>query len=210
MSPGRIAPSSSGDKPRLAKVPGRYPCEKTSALRTSPRRISASPLARRSSSADSLPCPVSNSWYPRLGRCAPVILKTSAPCSATSRSSQDASQVEDADARERPIAGWKRFGGAVADAHDLHERQRRHRSALRMSRPFCLRSRHAAGALRCNDRLLKIGGVPSGHCARHGLTILRYAEHAECRRAMIGKIAVEIGPAPIAGWIEAHDGVSLG
>src|SRR6516225_4678485 len=41
----------------------------------------------------------------------------------TSRSGQDASQVEDADARERPIAGWKRFGGAVADAHDLHERQ---------------------------------------------------------------------------------------
>src|SRR5229473_7804862 len=76
----------------------------------------------------------------------------------TSRSGQDASQVEDADARERPIAVWKRFGGAVADAHDFHERQRRDRSALRMSRPFCLRSRHAAGALRSNDRLLKIGG----------------------------------------------------
>src|SRR5215471_5692363 len=27
---------------------------------------------------------------------------------------------------------------------------------------------------------------------------------------MIGKIAVEIGPAPVAGWIEAHDDVLLG
>ena len=128
----------------------------------------------------------------------------------TRRSGKDAGKVEDADARERPIAGWKRFGVAVADAHDLHERQRCDRSTLRMPRPFRLRSRHAAGALRGNDRLLEIGGVPSGHRARHGLTILRYAEHAECRRAMIGKIAVEIGPAPVPGRIEAHDGVSRG
>src|SRR5580700_7416410 len=75
-----------------------------------------------------------------------------------------------------------------------------------MPRPFCLRSRHAAGALRHNDRLLKIGGVPRSDRTRHGLTILCYAEHAECRRAMIGKIAVEIGPAPVAGRIEAHEG----
>src|SRR4029450_518279 len=37
----------------------------------------------------------------------------------TSRSSEDASQVEDADARERPIAGWQRCGSAVAEAQGL-------------------------------------------------------------------------------------------
>jgi hypothetical protein len=61
-------------------------------------------------------------------------------------------------------------------------RQRRDRSALRMSRPFGLRPRHATGALCGNDRLLEIGGVPGGHCARHGVAILRYAEHAERTR----------------------------
>src|SRR6266436_7057299 len=128
----------------------------------------------------------------------------------TSRSSEDAGKVEDADAREWPITGWQRLGGAVADAHDLHEWQRCDRSALRMSRPFGLRPRHATGALCGNDRLLEIGGVPGGHCARHGVAILRYAEHAERSRAMIGKIAVEIGPAPVPRRIEAHDGVSCG
>src|SRR5258708_22083691 len=54
------------------------------------------------------------------------------------------------------------------------------------------------------------GGVPGGNCARHCVAILRYAEHAECSRAMIGKIAVEIGPAPVPGRIEAHDSVSRG
>src|SRR5271169_1750787 len=53
-------------------------------------------------------------------------------CAGTRRSGQDASEVEDADTRERPITGWKRFGGAVADSDDLHERQRCDRSALRM------------------------------------------------------------------------------
>src|SRR5439155_4488802 len=128
----------------------------------------------------------------------------------TGRSSEDAGKVEDADARERPIAGWKGFGVAVADTYDLHERQRCHRSTLRMPRPFRLCSRHAPGALRGNDRLLEIGGVPSGNCARHSVAILRYAEHAECRGAMIGKIAMEIGPAPVPGRIYAHDGVSRG
>ena len=47
----------------------------------------------------------------------------------TSRSSEDAGKVEDADAREWPITGWQRLGGAVADAHDLHQRQRCDRSA---------------------------------------------------------------------------------
>ena len=37
-------------------------------------------------------------------------------------SGEHASEVKDADARERPVAGWKRFGGAVADTQDLHER----------------------------------------------------------------------------------------
>ncbi len=40
----------------------------------------------------------------------------------TRRSGEDTGQVDDADAREWPIAGWQRLGGAVADAHDLHER----------------------------------------------------------------------------------------
>ena len=50
------------------------------------------------------------------------------------------------------------------------------------ARPFGLRPRHATGALCGNDRLLEIGGVPGGHCARHGVAILRYAEHAERTR----------------------------
>src|SRR6476620_11261233 len=79
-----------------------------------------------------------------------------------------------------------------------------------MSRPFRLRPRPAAGALCINDRLLEIGGVPGGNCARHCVAIFRYAEHAEYHRAMIGKIAVEIGPAPVPGRIEAHDSVSCG
>ena len=66
----------------------------------------------------------------------------------TCRSGKDARQIENADARERPIAGWKRLGGAVADANDLHQRQRCDRRTLRVSRPFVPRSRHAAGALR--------------------------------------------------------------
>src|SRR5262245_3784915 len=40
----------------------------------------------------------------------------------TRRSGEDAGKVEDADAREWPITGWQRLGGAVADAYDLHER----------------------------------------------------------------------------------------
>jgi hypothetical protein len=50
------------------------------------------------------------------------------------------------------------------------------------ARPFGLRPRHATSALCGNDRLLEIGGVPGGHCARHGVAILRYAEHAERTR----------------------------
>ena len=47
--------------------------------------------------------------------------------------------------------------------------------------------------------------------ARYGLAVLlRYAEHAQRRRAMIGKIAVNIGPASVAARIEAHDGVLRG
>src|SRR5439155_11006834 len=129
---------------------------------------------------------------------------------STSRSGKDARKVEDADTRERTIPRWKRLGGAVADAHDLHERHRRDRNTLWMFRPVRLRSRHATCALRGNDRLLEIGSVPSGHRTRHGLSILGYAEHAECRGAMIGKIAVEIGPAPVPGRIDAHDDVTRG
>jgi hypothetical protein len=128
----------------------------------------------------------------------------------TNRSSEDAGKVKDTDAREWPITGWQRLGGAVADAHDLHERQRCDRSRLRMSRPFRLRPCHAAGTLCSNDRLFEIGGVPGGNCACHCVAILRYAEHAECHRAMIGKIEVEIGPAPVPGRIEAHDNVLRG
>src|SRR6266540_3654730 len=79
-----------------------------------------------------------------------------------------------------------------------------------MSSPLRLRPRHATGALCSNDCLLEIGGVPGGNCARYCVAILLYTEHAECRRAMIGKIAVEIGPAPVLGRIEAHDSVSCG
>src|SRR5207244_7082605 len=43
-------------------------------------------------------------------------------CAGTGRSSEDAGKVEDADARERPIAGCKWCGVAVADTYDLHER----------------------------------------------------------------------------------------
>ncbi len=127
---------------------------------------------------------------------------------AAGRSGEDAREVEGADARERPIAGRQRLGGGIADAHDLHQRQRRDRNALRMCRPFALRPRHAAGALRGDDRLLEIGGVPSGHRARHRLAVLRHAENVQRGRAMIGKIAMKIRPAPVAGRIEAHDRVS--
>jgi len=58
----------------------------------------------------------------------------------TCRSGKDAGKVEDADARERPIADWKRLGVAVSDTYDLHERQRCHGSTLRMPRPVRLRS----------------------------------------------------------------------
>ena len=126
------------------------------------------------------------------------------------RSGEDARKVEHADARERPIAGWQRLGRAVADAHDLHQRQRGDGGGLRMPRPFRLRPRHAAGALCGDDRLLEVGGVPGGNGARHRIAILRHAEHAERGRAMIGEIAVEIAPAAVPGGIDAHDAVARG
>ena len=59
--PGRSSARSSGDNPRRASVPGRYPCENTSASRMSSRSVSKSVFSRRSRCAESLPCPVSNS-----------------------------------------------------------------------------------------------------------------------------------------------------
>ena len=123
----------------------------------------------------------------------------------TRRSSKDARKVEDANSREWSIAGWQRLGGAIADAQDLHQRQSRDSNSLRMSSPLGLRPRHAAGALCSDDCLLEIGSVPSRHSARHCIAILRHAEHAKSRRAMIGKIAMEIGPAAIPRRIDAHE-----
>ena len=72
----------------------------------------------------------------------------------------------------------------------------------------------ASGAEVCtaldSSCLLQIGGIPGRNSVRHRIAILRHAEHPEGRCAMIGKIAVEVGPAPVAGRIEAHDGVSRG
>ena len=85
-APGRIAASSSGDKPRLAKVPGRYPCENTSALRTSPRRISTSAGARRMTKiARKLTVPTILFLVPKAGQMWAGDLMTSAPCSASVR-----------------------------------------------------------------------------------------------------------------------------
>ena len=126
------------------------------------------------------------------------------------RAGEHARQVEHADARERPIAGRQRLGRAVADAHDLHQRQRGDGGGLRMSRPFRLRAHHAAGALGGDDRLLQVGGVPGRNGARHRVAILRHAEHAERGRAMVGEIAVQIAPAAVLGRIDAHDAVARG
>src|SRR5438132_264805 len=63
--PGRDAASCSGDNPRLLSVPGRYPWLKTSPSRTRLFSVFRSAGWRRSSRADSLPCPVSYSWSSR-------------------------------------------------------------------------------------------------------------------------------------------------
>ena len=126
------------------------------------------------------------------------------------RAGEHARQVEHADARERPIAGRQRLRRAVADPHDLHQRQRGDGGGLRMLRPFRLRPHHAAGALGGDDRLLQVGGVPVQHRARHRIAILRHAEHAERGGAMVGEVAVQVAPAAILGGIDAHDRVAPG
>ena len=74
--------------------------------------------------------------------------------------------------------------------------------------PFLCRARHAAGALRGDDRLFEIGCVPLGNCARHGVAILRDAQYFERCRTMVRKIAVQIAPAAIPARIDAHDAVA--
>ena len=100
-------------------------------------------------------------------------------------------------------------GGAVADPHDLHQRQGGDGGGLRMLRPFRMRAHHAAGALGGDDRLLQVGGVPVQHRARHRIAVLRHAEHAQRGGAMVGEIAVQVAPAAILGRIDAHDRVAL-
>ena len=125
-----------------------------------------------------------------------------------SRTGKHAREIEHADARKRTVACRQRLGRAVADADDFHQRQGRNGSGLRMTGPFGLAAHHATGAFGGNDRLLEVSGIPAGHGARHRGAILRHAEHAECRRAMVGKIAMQIAPASVTAGIDAHDAVA--
>ena len=99
-------------------------------------------------------------------------------------------------------------GGAVADPHDLHQRQAGNGRGLRMLRPLGLRPHHAASALRGDDRLLEIGGVPVEHRLRHSVAVFRNPEHAQRGSAMIGEVAVQVAPAAVLGGIHAHDRVA--
>ena len=126
------------------------------------------------------------------------------------RPRQHAREVEHADAGQRAVALGQRLRRAVADAHDLHQRQGGDGVGLRMLLPFGLRAHHAAGALGGDDRLLEVGGVPFGHRSRHRGAILGHAQHAECGRAMVGEIAMQVAPAPVARAIAAHDVVAPG
>ena len=54
------------------------------------------------------------------------------------RAGEHARQVEHADTGKRAVAGWQFLRRAVADPHDLHQRQCRDGGRLRMPRPFCL------------------------------------------------------------------------
>ena len=101
-------------------------------------------------------------------------------------------------------------GGAVADLHDLQQRQRGDGGGLRMLGPFGVRAHHAAGAFGGDDRFLQVGGVPVQHGLRHRFAVFRHAEHAQSGGAMIGEIGVHVAPAAIFGGIDAHDGVAPG
>ena len=120
------------------------------------------------------------------------------------RSGEDPGQVEHADARQRAVAFGQPFPRAVADLHDLHQRQRGDRRGLRMLRPFGHAAHHAAGALGVDDRLLELERIPGRHGTTHRVAVFRHAEDLERGLAMVREIGVDIAPAPVLRRIDAH------
>ena len=199
--PGRTVASSSGESPRSASVPGRYPCENTSVSRTSPSSVSLFRASRRSRCAESLPWPVSISCPGWLGRCAPVMRSTSAPCSASVRAQLGPASTRVRSSARTPDSGLlalrQRLRRAVANLVDLQQRQRRHRGGLRVLGPLRHRAHHAARALRRDDRLFQLEPLPPGHGLRDRRPVLLDAQHAQRRLAVVGEVAVQVAPATV-------------
>jgi hypothetical protein len=103
--------------PAAGQGAGRYPCEKTSASRTRPRRISTSHGVRRSSSADSLPCPVPRVPFlvPKVGQMRGCDLQDVGTVlgegAGACRPGEHARVIDDANVSERSVARWQRLGG---------------------------------------------------------------------------------------------------
>ena len=126
------------------------------------------------------------------------------------RAGEDPRQVEHAHARQRPIAVRELLPRTVADLDDLDQWQRGDSSGLRVLGQFVHRAHHAPSAVRGDDRLLKLEGVPLCDGFAYCLAIFRHAEYAEGGGTMVREVAVDVAPAAVLGRIDAHYLVALG
>jgi hypothetical protein len=114
---------------------------------------------------------------------------------AGDRSGQQAREIERANTRQRPRTGGQQLGWAVADPHNLQQRQPGNRDGLEMLGPFGLGPHHAAGAAGSYQCLFKFECIPADKCPCDAFACAVAAEHLQRRRKMVREIQMNVSPA---------------
>jgi hypothetical protein len=109
-----------------------------------------------------------------------------------------------------PLSGRSPFGSAraVADLHDVDQRQLRHGLAVRMGVPFVAAARQPADAAAGRDRVLDLLSVPLGH--GFGQRLARgFPRTRDTQRAlaMMRMVGVQEHRAPVARRVMAGQGI---
>src|ERR1051326_3486217 len=105
--------------------------------------------------------------------------------------SQDARQIEHAQARERSISARQGLRWRIADLQDLYSRHVRERLTLRVACPLFSRAGHSAAHTVGSQGILELLRVPTRHSGGDFLAIPRAAEHGQGAGGQVREIAVQ-------------------
>ena len=121
--------------------------------------------------------------------------------------SDNARQIEDADARERTRGERQGFAGRVADAGHFQERQPSDGLALGVRGPLSRRPRHGCDEFGGGGCVLELSRVPLEQPRLHRLARIGAAEQCQETVAVMGEVGVDAHPALISRPIEPSDRV---